>query len=162
MRNSLRQMNQFWRIKGAPASHSRTIPQPLRGYFNETLSLSFEKIDSAAAGLEIRLVKWPEVKPLLLAGKILLIDTRTAADYQARHIPGAISIPVETSDADMQIAMSQYPKNQPITVYCASASCSASRSFAERLINFGFTNVRDMAGGFAEYLQAGTETPGTK
>jgi rhodanese-related sulfurtransferase len=143
----------------AAVSNPPSRSGPLKAYANETRSISFATIAPAPGINQIRAVQWPEVKALLATEALLLIDARGPQDYLTRHIPGALSIPAETSDADLQIAVSQYAKNQPIVVYCASIACATSRSFAQRLVNFGFTNVQDMPGGFAEYLRS---EPGQK
>ena len=136
-------------------------PQPIpamtssnsEGYLNETLGLSFE-ILSAPLGIEnIPSATWTEIKPLAVSGMILLIDVRRPTDYQRGHVPSAISLPAETSDAELQIEMARYPKDQQIAVYCESIGCPVSHAFAQRLVSFGFTNVRDIPGGFAEYIK---------
>jgi hypothetical protein len=43
----------------------------------------------------IPVLTWMQVKPLLAARKIVLIDGRTPAAYQVEHIPGAISLSVK-------------------------------------------------------------------
>jgi rhodanese-related sulfurtransferase len=152
---------------------------PAKGYQNETLSIRLENSSApalaSAPGLAappaapatgtpltaspIREVTWAEVKASMTKGGMLMIDARPASNFQAGHIPGAISIPGATSDIELAVTMDHYPKTTPITVYCASTSCAQSHAFAERLVRMGFADVRDMRGGMAEYLQ--TEKPAT-
>ena len=106
---------------------------------------------------QIRVVKWTEIKPQVESGTLLLIDARPAASYQLNHIPGAISIPPETSEADFLRLMAEYPKSRPIAVYCASESCHVSRALAQHLASLGFSQVNDMQGGMAEYLRGQQE-----
>jgi rhodanese-related sulfurtransferase len=40
-------------------------------------------------------------------------------------------------------------------VYCASRSCTASPTLAQKLVDIGFTNVVDFEGGIAEWEHAG-------
>jgi rhodanese-related sulfurtransferase len=152
-----------------PATNEATPLPTARRYANETRSVSFE-IDGFAApaiakpvefelseNSRIRTVKWVEVKPLLAAPEHLLIDARPAENFLANHIPGAISIPSETPDADLEAMMSAFPKDRLVTVYCGSDSCHLSRTFAQRLVKLGFTNVQEMPGGLVEYLGAEKE-----
>ena len=126
-------------------------------YSNQTLFVYF--VPASLAAVEtIPSISWGEAKTLLAGGGFLLIDVRPPVEYRASHIPGAISIPAETPDTDLQIVMAPYPKNQPIIVYCASIGCPASRDFARRLASFGFLNVRDLPGGFVEYLNSFSPT----
>jgi rhodanese-related sulfurtransferase len=106
---------------------------------------------------QIRVVKWMEIKAQVESGILLLIDARPAASYQLNHIPGAISIPPETSEADFLRLMAEYPKSRPIAVYCASESCHVSRALAQHLASLGFSQVNDMQGGMAEYLRGQQE-----
>ena len=106
---------------------------------------------------QIRVVKWTDIKPQVESGTLLLIDARPAASYQLNHIPGAISIPPETSEADFLRLMAEYPKSRPIAVYCASESCHVSRALAQHLASLGFSQVNVMQGGMAEYLRGQQE-----
>src|SRR6266851_1235705 len=54
-------------------------------YQNETVSVSLAAAD-APANRPIPLLSWPEVKALLQAGKIVLVDARGSSFYQADHI----------------------------------------------------------------------------
>lgn len=105
----------------------------------------------------VRVVKWADLKPRLNSG-LLLIDARPAASYQLHHIPGAISIPPETSEEDFLRVIAPYPSTQPIVVYCASITCHVSRALAKHLVQLGYTRVENLEGGMAEYLQAQQES----
>ena len=72
----------------------------------------------------------------------LLLDVRTQAEFEDRHIPGAICIPNET------IGSGEIPelpdKNQRILVYCRSGN--RSKQAAEKLAKLGYTNVLEFGG----------------
>lgn len=72
----------------------------------------------------------------------LLLDVRTQAEFEDRHIPGAICIPNET------IGSGEIPelpdKNQRILVYCRSGN--RSKQAAEKLARLGYTNVLEFGG----------------
>lgn len=109
----------------------------------------------AAAKSKIPFVSWPEVKPLLATGRILLVDARVASAYQAEHIPGAISLPSNSPATEISQFAAKTPLDSQIVVYCGSASCHMAENLADVLVGrHGFSNVKVMPGGFAEYRVA--------
>lgn len=68
----------------------------------------------------------------------LVVDVRTAAEYQSGHFPDAINIPVgELSKRTAELG----EPGRPIVVYCRSGHRSAAaRAILEKA---GFTNVED-------------------
>ena len=148
-----------------PQQHSSS-EVPKEGYYNETISISLEEASGADVApqnssdvntmpaAQVPTITWNEVKALQVATKVLIIDTRAPAGYQAGHIPGAISIPAQKTDAELAAAMAGYAIDMPVVVYCGTERCNLSRVFAMRLNKLGFVNVKDMHGGMVEYLQA--------
>jgi rhodanese-related sulfurtransferase len=104
---------------------------------------------------------WVQVKPLLATGQILLVDARAKMAYDIEHIPGAVSLPVESAPADFIAFAMKHPKDTAIVVYCGSDNCDLSHELAEKLrTDLGYTNVREMPGGIAEWrVAAGKATP---
>lgn len=72
----------------------------------------------------------------------LLLDVRTQAEFEDRHIPGAICIPNETIGTGEIPELSD--KNQRILVYCRSGN--RSKQAAEKLTKLGYTNVLEFGG----------------
>lgn len=73
---------------------------------------------------------------------ILVVDVRTAGEYQAGHIPGAILLPNETIGQERP---EQLPDlDQEILVYCRSGN--RSRQAANALVDMGYTAVYDFGG----------------
>jgi rhodanese-related sulfurtransferase len=98
---------------------------------------------------------WAQVKPLLTAGKVVLLDARLKAQYELSHIPGAISFPANSPAVDVQLFALKYPKETQFVVYCGSEQCHLSHQMAEVVFKIcGYTNVSEMPGGYAEYLAA--------
>lgn len=68
-----------------------------------------------------------------------LVDVRSPAEYKAGHLPGAINVPVESLERQLDALG---PQDAPIVVYCASGARSAH---AKRVLAAkGFTNVRNL------------------
>lgn len=85
--------------------------------------------------------------------KFKLVEVLGNESYKDGHIPGAISIPLESlSDAEKQLK-----KTDKIVVYCASYSCHASTKAAEMLVRMGFKNVLDFKGGKKLWVGSGLE-----
>ena len=57
-----------------------------------------------------------ELKTLHAAGSVTVVDVRDAASFQAGHIPGALSIPLEQVAANVDRLKSA---KKPIVAYCA-------------------------------------------
>lgn len=72
----------------------------------------------------------------------IILDVRTAAEFDEKHIPGAINIPNET------IATGGIPelpdKDQLILVYCRSGN--RSKQASEKLVKLGYINVVEFGG----------------
>ena len=72
----------------------------------------------------------------------LILDVRTAAEYESGHIPNAVNL----SNEDIQAGKvdSLMDKSQLIMVYCRSGN--RSRQAAQKLAELGYTNVVDFGG----------------
>lgn len=72
----------------------------------------------------------------------IILDVRTQEEYDQGHIPGAILIPDNRIDADAEKVLTD--KNQLILVYCRSGR--RSKLAAERLVQLGYTNIKEFGG----------------
>ena len=88
--------------------------------------------------------------------RVTLVEALPAKYYKERHLPGAVNLPHDRVDA---LAPSLLPdKGAEIVVYCASAPCKNSGIAAERLVELGYTRVRDYHEGKADWVAAGLPT----
>ena len=72
----------------------------------------------------------------------IILDVRTVAEFNEKHIPGAINIPNETIGTD---AIPELPnKDQLILVYCRSGN--RSKQASDKLVKLGYTNVVEFGG----------------
>jgi rhodanese-related sulfurtransferase len=98
-------------------------------------------------------VAWRQVAPLLENGSLALVDAGTAAQFRAGHIPGAISLPLQELSGRIGTFRAGIPPGRPIVVYCADPSCPAAHAEAVALAGtYGYRDVREMPGGYAEWL----------
>ena len=84
----------------------------------------------------------------------LIIDTRSAAEYEAGHLEAAILIPYDAIEAG--IVRLTENRDQPIYLYCGSGR--RAEIARERLEHRGYTNVTNLGGlEDARAFMAGTE-----
>lgn len=89
-----------------------------------------------------------KAKEIIAADKdLLIIDTRSKGEYNAKHIEGAIAIPYNTLERDLD-KLDGY-EDKPILVYCATGSRSAVA--VDILIENGFNKIYHMYSGFSRW-----------
>jgi rhodanese-related sulfurtransferase len=71
-------------------------------------------------------------------GAVTVLDVRPPEEYQAGHIPGAISIPLK----ELELRLSGLPRNQEIVAYCRGPYCVLAIQAVEVLRAKGFNAVR--------------------
>ncbi|MEA3643726.1 MAG: rhodanese-like domain-containing protein [Lamprobacter sp.] len=91
----------------------------------------------------------PEQIPAEDWPKILVIDARDAAQFEADQIPGAVNIEWRQVVAQRD----EIPRDQPVVIYCNTGSLSAQAGFALRLL--GWDNVRILQDGLEGWKAKG-------
>ncbi len=138
-------------------SNSATLPLAAPGFTNSA-SVTTTSVPSST-NVSPFVIRWSEVKPLLDAGQIVLVDGRPKTAYDIEHIPGAVSLPTDSAPAEFIAFATKYPLYTPIVVYCASDNCDAAHALAEKLRKeLGFLNVKEMPGGVVEYRVTESKT----
>ena len=74
---------------------------------------------------------------------IIVIDARSQDAYREAHVPGAISFPHRTMNAD---STKHLDRNITYVTYCDGIGCNASTKGAYNLASLGF-KVKEMLGG---------------
>jgi rhodanese-related sulfurtransferase len=75
---------------------------------------------------------------LVQQGAVTVLDVRPTVEYNAGHIPGALSIPLK----ELQLRLSDLPRDQKIVAYCRGPYCVLSIQAVEMLRAKGFNAVR--------------------
>lgn len=71
----------------------------------------------------------------------LIVDVRTSAEYERRHFPGAVNIPIDSLPLRVEELGS---KDRQIILYCQSGGRSSrAKTFLEEE---GFSNLKDAGG----------------
>src|SRR5260370_12124416 len=60
-----------------------------------------------------------ELRQRLVEGDVVLLDVRPVEEYQASHLPGALSMPV----ADLEARLPELPRGREIVAYCRGPYC---------------------------------------
>ena len=71
-------------------------------------------------------------------GTVIVLDVRPAEEYQAGHIPGAISIPLKA----LEQRLSELPQDQEIVAYCRGPYCVLAVQAVQVLRSKGFHAFR--------------------
>ncbi len=75
---------------------------------------------------------------LVREGAVTVLDVRPVEEYNAGHISGALSIPLK----ELELRLSELPRDQEIVAYCRGPYCVLSVQAIEMLRAKGFHAVR--------------------
>jgi len=92
-----------------------------------------------------------EATQLINRQDALLLDVREQAEFAQSHILNSRLLPL--SQLEARVGDIEKFKDKPVIVYCATGNRSSAA--AAVLKKHGFTNVVNLAGGFAAWQQAG-------
>lgn len=82
----------------------------------------------------VELVKRPE--------EVVVFDTRYRGDMDYGHVPGAIGLPIDSTQQEVALCMEGIDRRRTIVLYCQSAGCGFSDRMAVVLTSFGFEDIR--------------------
>jgi len=85
----------------------------------------------------------------LRAGAAAVVDVRAPHEWEAGHLPGAMHVPL----GHLAERLDALPRDRPLVLQCQGGSRSAIG--ASLLRARGFTNVANLAGGYAAWRDAG-------
>ena len=85
--------------------------------------------------------------------KLILAEALPERYYLDKHLPGAINIPHDQVNALAPVLLPD--KSAQIVVYCANGPCRNSGIAAQRLVELGYTEVRDYHEGKQDWIEAG-------
>lgn len=97
------------------------------------------------------------VHHMIETGQRILVDVRSRQEYLQGHIPSALSFPIEMFDENVALMMARLKPDDPLLIYCSSAECQLSHTFAAYIAPMGFTDVKVFSGGFRQWQEEGYE-----
>lgn len=99
---------------------------------------------------EFEQISAAEVRAQLRAGGVILLDVRPWVEYQAGHLPGAISIPLD----ELERRLGELLPDKTVVAYCRGPFCVYADQALELLAGHGW-DVARLEEGVMEWQQAG-------
>jgi rhodanese-related sulfurtransferase len=113
------------------------------------------RVEAKALQEGITLVSLAQTQQFARAGTHVIFDARPPADFEAGHLPQAISLPSQhLTETFPQVQLLIRP-DTPIIVYCSGQQCDESLTAARFLREQGYRNVSLFAEGFTAWQKAG-------
>jgi rhodanese-related sulfurtransferase len=100
-----------------------------------------------------------ELRRLLDAGAVVLVEALPAPHFEAEHIPGAVNVPAVTAEAAAAVAPNT---SATVVTYCSGPSCGRSKAAAAAFLRLGYSDVRVYVGGKADWADAGLPFEGAR
>lgn len=94
-----------------------------------------------------------EVRRMMANEDVLLVFPLSPIEFNDRHIPGSINIPMARLAKDLP-----KDKSQKIIFYCLGVKCVASWRAAEKAVELGYRNVYAYREGLPAWVDAGYPT----
>jgi rhodanese-related sulfurtransferase len=99
---------------------------------------------------ELEPVTLKELRRLMREGDVTVIDVRPTEEFEAGHIPGALSIPIP----DLKKRLAEVPKRREVIAYCRGAYCVYSLVAVTLLRKHGY-RARRADEGLPDWRAAG-------
>ena len=80
---------------------------------------------------------------------LVILDVRTASEYEEGHIEGAVNIPVQ----ELSARLDELSREDELLVYCRTGNRSAQA--VDILQDVGFTKIYHMNAGITGWIEAG-------
>ncbi len=104
------------------------------------------------SGDRVEPVDYPKLLERLADNEVVLVDVRPREEYEAGHVPGAVSLPIE----ELREQLDSLPKDKEVVAYCRGRYCALSYEAVRWLQERGFSAWR-VAEGVAEWKASGYE-----
>jgi rhodanese-related sulfurtransferase len=139
-------------VVGFAFNHFQKSPLPVLKKFvppavaqdsNEDLSKFYSEMDADT------------LRGLLDSDMIILLDARTANNFQKGHIAKAVSLPVSEFNKKYDLVSGLLTSDKTIVLYCIGINCIDSSLLARELFNKGHRNIFVYKGGIEEWESLG-------
>jgi rhodanese-related sulfurtransferase len=101
-----------------------------------------------------------DLRALLGAGTVTLVEALPAPHYDAEHLPGAVNLPGGLTP-ELAAGLAPDPARTVVT-YCSGPSCGRSKAAAAAFVGLGYTDVRVYTGGKSDWAAAGLPFDGAR
>ncbi len=99
---------------------------------------------------ELTSLETKELQKLLAAGEVILLDVRPSEEYEAGHLPGALSVPLDK----LREKLDELPRDREIIAYCHGLYCVMALEAVKILREKGF-KARRFETGLPEWRAMG-------
>jgi len=111
------------------------------------------ELKALMAGIEI--VDVPRAKEIVEKGEFLVCDARKSEDFDAGHLPSAVSFPFGTHAETFHEMAALFSPDQAVMVYCSGLDCDDALMMAKFLKAQGCAKVVLFAEGLPGWKEAG-------
>jgi rhodanese-related sulfurtransferase len=101
-------------------------------------------------GEDVETVGREELLQRLASGEAILVDVRPREEFEAGHVEGARSIPIE----ELERRLEELPADREIVAYCRGPFCAYAHEAVRRLVESG-REARRLEDGWPEWRLAG-------
>jgi rhodanese-related sulfurtransferase/predicted transcriptional regulator len=108
-----------------------------------------ERAARAYLGEEVESIGRDELRERLRRGDVVLVDVRSPEEFEAGHIQGARSIPLD----ELEQRLSELPSDQEVVAYCRGPFCAYAHEAVRRLREGG-REARRLEEGWPEWQLA--------
>ena len=130
-------VGQLWALmRDVAAEHAAEIDRLAEAYLGDR------------QGLQV--ISRAELQRRLSRGDVVVLDVRPASEYQAGHIRGALSVPVD----ELQRRLRDLPDDTDVVAYCRGPYCVYADDAVRTLTRHGIRAAR-LEDGFPEWARAG-------
>lgn len=112
-----------------------------------------ERAASDYLGDDVDAIGRDELRARLRNGEVVLIDVRPAEEFEAGHIEGALSIPIE----DLEERLAELPADCEVVAYCRGPFCAYAHDAVRRIQASG-RPARRLERGWPEWRLADVST----
>ncbi|MEI8294430.1 MAG: rhodanese-like domain-containing protein [bacterium] len=125
-------------------------PKPIPWMENHSKS---PQTKTQVAGIEV--VSLEQARDVVSSEKVMVLDARLGAEFDAGHLPGAVSFPnAARSESYYEMAALLQP-DQPLLVYCSAKTSDDALGLALFLREQGLRKVLLFSEGFQAWMNAG-------
>lgn len=137
---------------GLAFNHFRATPLPLVSDWSPSARLK------AATGEDMT-IPIEQAAEFYDMREAVFVDARSADEYAAGHIAGAINLPFEEVHGHIGTFFERVPERETIVItYCDGETCSLSEDLAVLLKDAGYANVRVLVNGWTVWSGRGFPT----
>ncbi len=110
---------------------------------------------AAAPGREISI---DEARQAHAEGRAVFADARSAADFAAGHIEGAVNLPEHDLETWIEAFIARTDPATAIITYCDGGDCPLAKSLTEKLVELGYADTRFLSDGWGKWRERGLPT----